>query len=419
MSGHDLPRPVRGALFDPLMKVLLVVWVVAAFLMPTRFASGIGPVSNMTDGYPWGIWEPVNVVVFTGIGSGAYAVGLLCYLLDREHYHSLVRPAVLLGAITYTLGAGSILVALGRYWNGYLLAWVPFWNLASALLEVAVCVITYVTVLWVEVLPSALEGVAEIRHPRWSPLARRAAGLLRRAMPYLLALAIVLPTMHQSSLGGLMLIARSKIHPFWHTPFLPTLFLVSCVSMGFGALVVLFNLLNLAWGARYEHRLFSGMSRLNGWLVLGYVALRVADIAWRGELHLLGANLATGLLGLELAVFAVPALMMLTRRFRENRGWLFGAAFTVVCAGALYRVDTYLTMFRPAGWTAAGLPRASGWDYFPSLGEIAVTLGVAAYGIALFIFISRTFPVIVLARRERAEAKANNRLASLVATPER
>ena len=49
-------------------------------------------------------------------------------------------PAVLVGAIAYTLGGSSIVVALGRYWNAYWLPWIPYWNLSSALLEVAVCV---------------------------------------------------------------------------------------------------------------------------------------------------------------------------------------------------------------------------------------------------------------------------------------
>jgi Ni/Fe-hydrogenase subunit HybB-like protein len=69
---------------------------------------------------------------------------------------------------------------------------------------------------------------------------------------------------------------------------------------------------------------------------------------------------------------------------------MFAAALLAVTAGAAYRLDTYITAYRPA----------PGWRYFPSLGEIAVTIGMAAIGIALFIFISRLFPVIVLRHHE-------------------
>ena len=55
--------------------------------------------------------------------------------------------------------------------------------------------------------------------------------------PFLLALAIVL-LMHQSSLGSLFLVAPTKLHPLGYPGWLPALFLLSCLSMGFGAVIV-------------------------------------------------------------------------------------------------------------------------------------------------------------------------------------
>jgi Ni/Fe-hydrogenase subunit HybB-like protein len=395
MSAHEHPRPIGGKLLDRPVQVLLAIFGVAAVIMVYRFFAGIGPVSNMSDGYTWGIWEPINVVVFTGIGAGAFGVGLLCYLLNKGQYHPLVRPAVLVGAICYTLGASSIMVALGRYWNAYWLPWVPYWNLGSALLEVAVCVLAYVIVLWIEVLPSVLDGAAASKYPRWSAIGKKYGPMLNRVMPYIIALAILLPTMHQSSLGGLMLIAGPKIHPLWHTALLPTLFLISCLSMGYGAVVVLVNLLRLTWNGKQDQALFAGMSKFNAGLLLLYVVVRVVDVAAHGKLRYLGANFATFLFLFELALFLVPALMFFSRKVQLNRGLHFGAAALAVAAGAFYRVDTYLTMYRPVGWTD-GKANAAGWDYFPSMGETVVTVGMASVGIALFILISRLFPVVVV-----------------------
>ena len=395
MSGHDHPKAIGGRLIDRPVLILLAIFGVAAVIMVYRFFAGIGPVSNMTDGYTWGIWEPVNVVVFTGIGAGAYGVGLLCYLFNKGKYHPLVRPAVLLGAISYTLGASSIMVALGRYWNAYWLPWVPVWNLGSALLEVAVCVLSYVIVLWIEVVPSVLDGAAESKSPTWSAIGRKYGPMLNKAMPYIIALAILLPTMHQSSLGGLMLIAGPKIHPLWHNALLPTLFLISCLSMGYGAVVVLVNLLRVTWRAKQDQALFAQMSKVNAGLLFLYVALRVGEVVVHGKLRYLGANFATFLFCFELALFLAPALMFLSRKVQENKGLHFGAAALAIAAGAFYRVDTYLTMYRPVGWTD-GKANPGGWDYFPSVGETVVTVGMAAIGIAVFIVVSRLFPVVVV-----------------------
>ncbi len=410
MSGHDHPRAIGGKILDPLMLSCLGLFAIAAVVMVYRFFVGVGPVSNMTDGFTWGIWEPVNVVVFTGIGAGAYGVGILCYGLNKGQYHGLVRPAVLVGAIAYSLGGSSILVALGRYWNAYLLPWVPWWNISSALLEVAVCVMTYVLVLWVEVLPSVLDGAAASKHPRWAAFGKKWGKRLGDVLFLFIALAVVLPTMHQSSLGGLMLIAGPKIHPLWHTALLPTLFLISCLSMGYGAVVVLVNILNLTWNAKLDQKLFASMSKVNAGLLVLYVVLRLGDIAVTGKLGYLGANFPTFLLLVELALFAVPAVMFFQQSTAENRGRQFAAALMTVFAGAAYRVDTYLTMYRPAGWLKDGTPRVAGWDYFPSVGETTVTLGMAAIGIAIFVFLSRKFPVVVVADRphsiEGSAAKA-------------
>jgi Ni/Fe-hydrogenase subunit HybB-like protein len=389
MSAHEHPTPIGGSLLAPPMKLLIALFAVAAAVIVYRFFAGIGAVSNMTDGFTWGIWEPVNVVVFTGIGAGALGTGLLTYVMNRGEYHAFVRPAVLMGAICYTLGGSSIMVALGRYWNAVLIPVVPFWNLASALLEVAVCVLAYIIVLWVEVLPSILEGAAASRFPRWASIGRTWAPRLQKAMPFIVALAVVLPVMHQSSLGGLMLLAETKVHPLWHTALLPALFLVSCLSMGFGAMVVLGSVLGTTWGGRWDQGLFVRMSRLNAWLLLFYVALRVADIAWSGKLGHFGADGFTALFAVELALFLAPAVMFLLPAVQADPGRLFLAALLAVLAGALYRVDTYMSVYRPA----------PGWNYVPSLGEMAVTVGMAALGIGLFIAVSRLFPVIVVERK--------------------
>jgi Ni/Fe-hydrogenase subunit HybB-like protein len=359
----------------------------------------VGAVSNMTDGFTWGIWEPVNVVVFTGIGAGALAVGLLTYALNRGEYHGLVRPAVLVGAICYTLGGSSIVIALGRYWNAIFVPVVPFWNLRSALLEVAVCVMAYLCVLWIEVLPAVLEGASASTSRRWSALGSKWRPRLAKVMPYLIALAIVLPVMHQSSLGGLMLIAESKVHPLWHTALLPTLFLLSCVSMGYGAVVALVTILNITWHAERDPKLFARMSLVNSGLLVLYVVLRLGDLARSGKLHHFALDGFTALFAFEMALFLAPAALFLLPAVQRNRGRMFGAALLAIAAGATYRVDTYLTVYRPA----------PGWDYFPSIGEMVVTVGMAAIGIAVFIFVSKLFPVVVVEDRA-APGRARGRL---------
>jgi Ni/Fe-hydrogenase subunit HybB-like protein len=387
---HLLPKPIGGRILGAPVLVLLGIFGVALCVIAYRFVAGIGAVSNMNDGYTWGIWEPVNVVVFTGIGAGAYSVGLLTYLLNRGQYHPLVRPAVLLGAVAYSLGGLSIIVALGRYWNMFWLFLPGMWNLSSVLIEVAVCVIVYVCVLWIEVLPAVLDGMANNGSASRAAWARRWGARLARAMPFLIALAMLLPTMHQSSLGGLMLVAGPKLHPLWHTALLPLLALVSCLSMGFGVVVALTDLMAQKWRATNDRDLLTDMAKVNGGILVLFVALRVVDIVSTGKAHLLMVpDMYLGVFVLEAVLFLAPAVMFLVPSLQRKRGALVAGALMAVTAGAVWRIDTFITCYHPM----AGGRR---FQYFPSFGEIAVTVGMAALGGAVFIIVSRLLPVVVV-----------------------
>lgn len=383
--SHGLnARPVGGRVLTRPMACLLAMFALACVVIAYRFVAGIGAVSNMNDGYTWGIWEPVNVVVFTGLGAGAFSVGALCYLLNRGSYHPMVRPAVLLGAIAYTLGAASIAVAVGRPWNIYWLALPTLWNLSSVLLEVAVCVITYVCVLWVEMLPAVLEAAAASGDARRAERAKRWGGRLGKAMPYVVALALLLPTMHQSSLGGLMVIAGPKLHALWQTALLPLLGLVSCLSMGLAAAVLLAAAMRRSWNARQDEQLLVEMSKVNAVLLLAFGAVRVADLAAAGKLRLLAvADYHLAVFLLEMALFLVPAVLFLTPAVKRHRVRVAGAAMAAL-AGSLWRVDCFITCYSPG----------AAWHYFPSVGELTVTVGMAAVGVAAFIAMSKRFPVV-------------------------
>src|SRR5512140_440760 len=137
--------PVGGRLLGPFFKFLLFLWAVGTAAGLVRFTQGLGVASAMNDGYPWGIWIAVDVVVGTALGSGGFAVALLVYVLNRGKLHPLVRPALLTSALGYNAGATGIVFDVGRWWNLWRIPVGPLcskggrfgfnWN--SGLLEVA------------------------------------------------------------------------------------------------------------------------------------------------------------------------------------------------------------------------------------------------------------------------------------------
>ncbi len=387
----DRAVPVGGPIVTPAFRWLMLVFGVGVVMAGWRFIAGLGPVTALSDGYPWGIWIAFDVVVGTALGCGGYSMAILVYIFNKGKYHPLVRPAVLTSALGYSLAAVAIVIDVGRYWNIWKLpfAW-RWWNLSSALLEVALCVMAYVIVLWLEMSPVFLEKWKDGPPGLLRNLARSVSPILDRALLWIIALGLLLPTMHQSSLGSVMLLAHNKLHPLWHTPLLPLLFLVSCIAMGYGVVVLESTLSSRAFKRKDETPMLASLGGVTSGLLFAYVIIRLVDLAGRGRL---GLVFTSGWLSfwflVELALFLTPAVMLLNARTRSRTGSLFRIGMLVVLAGSLYRFVTYLIAFNPG----------PGWSYFPAVPEMLVTFGIVAFEIMVYIILVKRFPILAGARQ--------------------
>jgi Ni/Fe-hydrogenase subunit HybB-like protein len=379
-------EPVGGPLVTPVTRVLAGIFGLAALMIIWRLDAGLGQTTALNDGYPLGLWIAFDVVTGTALACGGYVVAILVYVLNKGRYHSLVRPALLTSALGYSLAGFGVFLDVGRWW----LIWkVPIyfwhWNFNSALLEVALCIMSYVVVLWIELSPALLEPFRDSSLLPVRRVARRAPPIIERASIWITALALLLPTMHQSSLGTLMLLAGSRLHPLWRTPLLPLLFLLSCVSMGFAVVVFESVLSSVAFKRRPETKMLASLAAVLVPFQFGFIVLRLADLGWRGEFGALLASDGRSIMALaEFALFATPAVMLLSPSRRRNLGHLFGAALLMMFGGALYRIDTYLVAFMPGAQ----------WAYFPSVPELTITVGLIAFEVLAYIIIVKFFPIL-------------------------
>jgi Ni/Fe-hydrogenase subunit HybB-like protein len=383
---HGDARPVGGPIFTPLVLGLLALVAVAGALIVVRFALGLGATTAMNDGYAWGLWIAFDVVTGTAFGCGGFALALLVYIANKGRYHPLVRPAILTSALGYSIAGFSVLLDLGRPW----LAWkipirVDHWNPHSVLLEVALCIMAYCVVLWIELSPAFLEKARDAGSPGLRKFADKALPVLRKALLPIIALGMLLPTMHQSSLGSLLLLSGPRLHELWNTPLLPLLFLISCVAMGYGAVVLEGALSSRYFGRDPHHKMLADLGGILGGVTAAYLLIRVADLAVRGQLGALFAFDVYGVMSLiELALFAAAVWMLRSAESRASMARLFRAAMCLMGAGSLYRFDVFLLAFNPGAH----------YRYFPNLNELLITIGLVAGEVAAFIILVRIFPIL-------------------------
>lgn len=377
---------VGGPLNTPATRALAGVFGLGALLIGWRLIAGLGATTALNDGYPLGLWIAFDVVTGTALACGGYAVALLVYIFNKGRYHALVRPALLTSALGYSLAGAGVMLDVGRWW----VIWkVPVyfwrWNFNSALLEVALCIMAYVVVLWIELSPAFFEKWQDSRMPGLRAFSRAALPILDKASVWIIALGVLLPTMHQSSLGTLMLLAGSRLHPLWNTPLLPLLFLISCVSMGFAVVVFESALSSAVFKRPAEIDMLATLAAVMVPLQIAYVVLRLGDLAWRGNLGLLVQADTRSIMTLVEFVLAIaPAAMLASAPSRHDLGQLFRAALVLMFGGALYRFDTYLVAFMPGAH----------WAYFPSVPEMLVTVGLVALEILAYVAIVKTFPIL-------------------------
>ena len=198
---------------------------------------------------------------------------------------------------------------------------------------------------------------------------------------------VVLSCLHQSSLGNLMVIAPTKVHPLWFTPILSLLFLLSAIAVGYP--MVIFESLYASWSLKLkpEMHVLSALAKYIPVILGIYLAFKVGDLLIRGSyVHLTEGSAQSTMFIIEMLFgVVIPVVMLLSARVRNSPRGLFIAALLVVLGVALNRVNVFLVSYTPPYATTS---------YFPAIGEFAVTIGLVAALIFLYRVIVTYFPVI-------------------------
>ncbi|MEW6744323.1 MAG: NrfD/PsrC family molybdoenzyme membrane anchor subunit [Planctomycetota bacterium] len=364
-TGSRKLRTVKGSLW--------FIAGLAATITVARFLSGLGPVTNLTDRTPWGLWIGFDVLSGVALAAGGFVLAATVYVLRRERFRPLLRPAILTAFLGYVAVVVGLLYDLGRPWN----IWRPmfFWQHHSVLFEVAWCVILYTTVLALEFAPIPL---AESRF-------HGIAVTLKRATLPLVILGIMLSTLHQSSLGSLFLITPGRLHPLWYSPLLPILFLTSAVTLGLAMVTLESRVTTWLYDRKPEDQLLAGLMKPLASVLTLYALTRLSDLLFRGELG--AAFMPTWeavLFWFEIVLSAAlpAACILLGWARRSHRGQLV-TAILVVTGFVLHRLNV-------GGVSGVGITHSR---YFPAWEEIAVTLGVVSGTMLVFFFFVERFNV--------------------------
>ncbi len=360
---YGVPVLTRG--FWGLCILIAVGLVLTAYREVVGLTAGV---SGMTDPYAWGLWKTFNVMVLTGLGSGGFAVGIAAWVFNNKKLHSVMRVALLTSCLAYWTGLCMLGVDVGRPWNFYWVVLPWQWNLHSPLLEIAVCMSLYASVpLFLENLPPLFEYII-YEYPKWRGIAETCESVMKKVYPFIIGLAYILPMMHQSSLGALMVLGGNRVHTLWQTPCLPLIYVWAAAYLGYNCVTLCVLLAKLAWKRDVDPVVLAELNKLTVWLVYSWTAFRFLDILVRGKfLHAFTDGYFSILFWVETALTLGSAYVLSTENGKKLSP-MFNAHLLCAVGGMIYRFSPTTLAFSAKGNTF----------YFPAAAELIVCLAFIA-----------------------------------------
>ncbi len=369
LSGRQTPKHLSGVFG---WSLLIVLWGLGGYAFTSRYALGLGAVTNLSDQFPWGIWKAL-VVCGIAFAAGGFLTACMVYIFRIRTFYPILRPVVLAAYLGYMLSAsGALLVDLGRYHQ----IWRPifYWQHHSVLFEVSWCVMLYTGVLSVEFAPILLDKLG------WTRVSRAVHAI---TVPFVIC-GVILSTLHQSSLGSLFLILPTKLLPLWYTPLLPILFFISALISGFAMAIFVSALSFWIFHKPLEPRVLTSLAKGMTPLLFLYLFLRIADLTARNAwMYIFRCPLQGFTFTLEMLLLTLPLFVVLKTRWSGRRRWAFAAAIPVILGVNLNRLNV--------AWI--GLLPATHSNYFPSWIEITVVLNLLSFGVVLFGIAARYLPL--------------------------
>ena len=378
----DDVNAARKSYFSPFNLIAGIIVIIGLILTFLRFTRGLGPVTNLSDYNPWGIWIGFDLLSGVALAAGGFVTSAAVYIFGMKKYHSAVRPAILTGFLGYALVVLALHYDVGRPWR------LPYpfviqQGTTSLLFEVAACVALYLTVLFIEFSPAAME---------WLGL-KKARSLVVKLTMVLTIFGVILSTLHQSSLGALFLIAPSKLHPLWYSPYLPIYFFISSIIAGLSMVIFESTLSHRYFAGKMDKahlkekdQVALGFAKTASFVLAGYFIIKVIGISAGNNWQLLSTSYGHWFL-LELLGFVALPCFLYAVGVRDKSLKLIKWTSALTVLGIIVnRFNICLIAFN---WHLPSSER-----YFPHWMEIGISVFIITIGLIAYRFIVTRMPIL-------------------------
>lgn len=362
--------------------IAIVILIFSFYSMAYRLLYGLGPATNLSDTYPWGLWISFDILAGIALAAPGLTVGTAVYLFGLKDYKKFARPAILSSLLGYVFAVFALMFDLGRYYRvPYVIGW--SWGLNSILFLIAWHFFLYIIICLIEWFPAFFEWLGK----------ERLREFFSKLGIWATVFGVIIAGGHQSALGGLFLIAPTKIHPLWYSALLPLFFLISAVFAGVSMVIIESTISHKVFREHikdFDEKEFDrktlGLAKALVVSLFVYLILKLLDLAHYDNWHYLNTGYGYWYL-FEIAGFVMaPALILINAIKTKNARVVRFTAILVALGVILNRFNVSLIAYN---WY---IPLSD--KYYPTWMEVALSLGVVTLIILFYRFIVRRMAIL-------------------------
>ncbi|MQY80735.1 MAG: hypothetical protein GH158_00605, partial [Dehalococcoidia bacterium] len=75
-----------------------ILTAIALLTLPViiiRYLYGLGAISNLSDGRPWGLWISFDLYCGVALAAGGFTLAGVVYIFGRKKYYPIIRSSIL------------------------------------------------------------------------------------------------------------------------------------------------------------------------------------------------------------------------------------------------------------------------------------------------------------------------------------
>jgi len=404
------------------MITLYLLALIGVLLIIYRLFAGLGSITNLSDGYPWGLWIAIDIMTGIAMTTGGLIIAALVVVFNREKYRPLLRPALLTAFLGYMLEMVGLVPDLGRPW----MMWKVFfyWNNDSVMFLVGWCVMFQAIVLSTILAPIFFEklnwsktlkaydkivpwvGIFLISFFLYSISDSIIWGIVSLVVFTLMVflfrtiikkdtnlllfsiIGIIISIAHQTALGGLFILVPEALSGLWYSPLLQINFLLTAFTLGFGMIIFESSISSKVFGFRLETDLMNSISKALPWALLIALVLRFVTLFMQTNFNFGDAGTVGQNISFWIEVFVGLILPMILISFpgkSRSPKMLFYIACMVIFGVIMSRINVTWIGINAIGYA----------NYRPFIPEIMVTAGIFSIGLLVFYYIGKKFPILL------------------------